>query len=637
MHSLLIYKSIILLSLYIDLCLFYYLVLLITKNNRVSLFCSVVTILLFQLRVGSVDPILSFNCLLELVLLFAFLSLIFLLKYLQSNDKKFIFFSAIFYVLDLLTYEVLFPLFLLHVFTIFYFRKNETKRNIKTALVFISIAIIYFGICLWLRSHASDLKDSPYQLNFKLSAFKSYFLQLYAALPLSFYSGVHRYFKIFNVSFYLLFTATSVLFFLLINKFRCDREKFKPVLYLVIAGVFFWIIPAVLISLSPKYQHWISFGFGYLPVYVQYYGVAIIIGFVMYLLARRNYKRRAIGVTLRVFFAILLGFVASVTYLVNYRGVEKNCSKYPRVVFWRAVHDLLKNKSVIILDNSERMKYPFTIDFVPNRRSKKPLKIVNAVYSLYSGKKQKVVFIGKLSNLFNKKYEKLISKYNVYIQQTQIDRYGDIYSNSAFNIMFDKISRIDIRRHKIFVSKVKAYVDCRHKSKGVCPFIIVAKDVNGMTSSIHDSNAEHSSAITYFPAYPVKMSSIRIIRRPKLLYVWRDGFFSLEQGGVHTWHWCGKEGQLVIYNSFSENKKVTIKAKFKTGYSHDSDLKLAGAVNENLKINKAGYNFKRTIIVKPGENVINFSCNAKRLYAPNDPRYIVFGVFDFHYLILPSE
>ena len=94
---------------------------------------------------------------------------------------------------------------------------------------------------------------------------------------------------------------------------------------------------------------------------------------------------------------------------------------------------------------------------------------------------------------------------------------------------------------------------------------------------------------------------------------------------------------MVIYNSFSENKKVTIKAKFKTGYSHDSDLKLAGAVNENLKINKAGYNFKRTIIVKPGENVINFSCNAKRLYAPNDPRYIVFGVFDFHYLILPSE
>ena len=149
----------------------------------------------------------------------------------------------------------------------------------------------------------------------------------------------------------------------------------------------------------------------------------------------------------------------------------------------------------------------------------------------------------------------------------------------------------------------------------------------------YDSNAEHSSAITYFPAYPVKMSSIRIIRRPKLLYVWRDGFF-LRTRWCTYWHWCGKEGQLVIYNSFSENKKV-IKAKFKTGYS--PDLKLAGAVNENLKINKAGYNFKRTIIVKPGENVINFSCNAKRLYAPNDPRYIVFGVFDFHYLILPSE
>jgi hypothetical protein len=61
-----------------------------------------------------------------------------------------------------------------------------------------------------------------------------------------------------------------------------------------------------------------------------------------------------------------------------------------------------------------------------------------------------------------------------------------------------------------------------------------------------------------------------------------------------------------------------------------SNLHISGLqIDDNLMINSAGYYYEKEIVVPPGQQSIQFSCDAQRLPAPNDPRTIIFGVFNF--------
>ncbi len=53
-----------------------------------------------------------------------------------------------------------------------------------------------------------------------------------------------------------------------------------------------WILPGLLIAMSPKYQQWICVsGMPYLPVFVQYFGVAILFVGLLLWLSRQNWRR----------------------------------------------------------------------------------------------------------------------------------------------------------------------------------------------------------------------------------------------------------------------------------------------------------------------------------------------------------
>jgi phosphoglycerol transferase len=111
---------------------------------------------------------------------------------------------------------------------------------------------------------------------------------------------------------------------------------------------------------------------------------------------------------------------------------------------------------------------------------------------------------------------------------------------------------------------------------------------------------------------------------------WQDGFWPLEGTGGNNWRWCSAQGTLILNNSSNKDKIFTINATFNTGYPELSNLKIeSGLIAENLKINSSGYYYKKEVIIPPGRYVIRFSCDAKRVDAPGDPRYLVFGTRNF--------
>jgi hypothetical protein len=68
---------------------------------------------------------------------------------------------------------------------------------------------------------------------------------------------------------------------------------------------------------------------------------------------------------------------------------------------------------------------------------------------------------------------------------------------------------------------------------------------------------------------------------------------------------------------------------FATGYREPSDLIITGLISEQLKVGWDLVSFSKTISVPPGESVITFRSNAKRIDAPLDPRFLVFRIENF--------
>jgi hypothetical protein len=111
---------------------------------------------------------------------------------------------------------------------------------------------------------------------------------------------------------------------------------------------------------------------------------------------------------------------------------------------------------------------------------------------------------------------------------------------------------------------------------------------------------------------------------------WTSGCSSLEGGAEVNWRWCSAEGELVINNALSQQRRIKLDMGLATGYEEPANLSLSGdLISEQLKINMNPTAYSKMLNLPPGRNVIRFSCDAKLLYAPSDGRSLVFKVMNF--------
>ena len=114
-----------------------------------------------------------------------------------------------------------------------------------------------------------------------------------------------------------------------------------------------------------------------------------------------------------------------------------------------------------------------------------------------------------------------------------------------------------------------------------------------------------------------------------LLLEWKGGFSAMESRPDKTWRWCSSEGELHLRNTARLPRTIKLEMYFATGYEQPEDFYIGGALSDQFKVNDKPHFYSKTLIVPPGESVINFRSAAKRVNAPLDTRELVFRVEDF--------
>jgi phosphoglycerol transferase len=126
------------------------------------------------------------------------------------------------------------------------------------------------------------------------------------------------------------------------------------------------------------------------------------------------------------------------------------------------------------------------------------------------------------------------------------------------------------------------------------------------------------------------------LKRQKFLHPlalqWTGGFSDLETAGDLDWRWCSSSGELVFENPLDREKKIKLTMGLATGYGEFANLSLDGSlISQKLKINMQPTDFSQIIVLPPGRHVIRFTCDARQVNAPLDPRVLVFKVLNFRF------
>lgn len=114
-----------------------------------------------------------------------------------------------------------------------------------------------------------------------------------------------------------------------------------------------------------------------------------------------------------------------------------------------------------------------------------------------------------------------------------------------------------------------------------------------------------------------------------LMLDWKGGFFDLESSLEKNWRWCSNEGELHIQNTLERPRRVTLEMSFVSGYEEFADLVISGLISDQLKTNATPVFYTKTITVPPGESIIKFTSNGRRVDAPQDPRVLIFRIENF--------
>ena len=376
------YKLTILIFVIIDLIAFCYFIKLVTVSSSLSILSILIAPLFFQFRPYH-DPILSFNLLMQLIFLYTIVSLISLIIYLRGNKRKYLILSLLLYLLNLLTYEITYPFFILHFLIIYYMIKvKDIKYMIKLASPFLILSLLCISIPIFMRIHAGvpfiggsnhATWGSAYIPNSDINIYMITLMkQTIAAFPLSYsinyianisFIGLKSFFSMDTIIIMITF---FFLYFILSQRMlkELSELQLKPfnVKGLTTFGIGLLFLPNILISLSPKYQAELTWGTNaYLPVYISYFGsIIIIICIINSIYIRIGYNRKNYIFAISMMIAVIFSLTGAITYNSNLSTIENlnHAWLYPRIL----IEDGIKNglfesvpEDSILLVDSDRM------------------------------------------------------------------------------------------------------------------------------------------------------------------------------------------------------------------------------------------------------------------------------------------
>jgi hypothetical protein len=653
-------KSITLVVMMLGLFFFSLLIEKITKSKMAVLLCCISVPAIFQVRAWH-DPILAFTFLLPLLFLYLSSSLYYFQCFLESGRKKYLIASVVLHLFGLLTYEANYLFFLCHI-SLAFFSTGTLKEKFKKVL---PILIVSFGIIL--IAILAKTGVNPYfdkntypgasiHLNPELTI-KAFLYHCVAGIPLSYFLSVNP-----ALAPLLAWEQIGIFVFFMIVLFSLKRQK--TVLYsqfqFLILGSSLFFPPAIIMALSGHQEELVQagLGYGYLPVYFQYFGFYLIFisGFSFFRNKIEKCSSRLgtpnqVRLDKVVVFigALFLSYVAA-THLMQNKAVANSTNSiylFPRKILGTAIQDgilnQIGNESLIL----QYKRFPSDQDWFLSTAAKRPLKICDspAIKSTYLmdveisklenlGQIQKDKFnpICGLKQLFGVDYSPLavenkpsMNKVDMGARDSWVIAYSvDVAHGVQGIVIVAKIDEVIIDSGKIDViqlnvgSQLRVY-EYQHKKmtelsipRGSVDFLKLIED--GLPLSLHEVNFSQ-----YKPG--------------TVLSKWYGKVHPLEGTVKENLRWSSGDAELVLYNLSETTANVELRAEFKIPGNkiEKSLLKIIDASKvQELTMGANSYFFERKKSLVPGVTSIEFSSDGKVF--SSDSRNIVFGIFNFKIL-----
>jgi hypothetical protein len=325
--------------------------------------------LMLQTRVYQ-DPVSGFYGLMQVLTAEMLLTALFTLRWCRTGKGRDLALGLIFFGLGLFTYEVCYP-FIAMLCLLIWSRRGNFLKAVKSSLPYLALTVIALAAVFAART--GSVHDKSYAgVAFSLDPARILHAagcQITAGLPLSFYSAgkegavlgnVYPAASFMNYTFADFAGAVGIRdivillgFLLCAALIRRDKAEFAAWYKdrdLLILGFSFALLPSLTIALSNRYQGQLYPGLGYLPVYMQYFGVACLILWVGMKLGRFAWAR-ALGISAFCVITLL--------NLQNNRAVTDIMDRafyYPRQAGESALRggmlDFLPEDAVLVSDNS---------------------------------------------------------------------------------------------------------------------------------------------------------------------------------------------------------------------------------------------------------------------------------------------
>jgi hypothetical protein len=325
--TLALYKALILILILTNLVLFQLLIKNICPIPGCAELSALFTLMLFQFRIYH-DPILAFGGLVQFAFLYILISIIALCKYLEGAGPCWLIASVGTYLLALLTYEITYPMFLLHVLLVSFYTRSMSKIA-RIGMPFLGSALLCASVCIFLRTIFGTTVDETYQPNSSVVVYsKTLCKQLFAAMPLSYaLTSGRQYLPSVPppgqawpiVAEFILAIGACLGAVRSMSRTRGDVRHVRWQRIPVIALVFL-ILPPLLTCLSPRYQREIFWGVGQMPVYIEYYGLGLFFAFIVargaIQLTRQSRVVGALAIVVAVSAASVLSFTGYCNHVI---------------------------------------------------------------------------------------------------------------------------------------------------------------------------------------------------------------------------------------------------------------------------------------------------------------------------------
>lgn len=242
------------------------------------------------------DPVSGFYALMQVLTAELLLCTFFLSRWLRGGKCGNLALSLLCFALGLLTYEVCFP-FIVMIFLLIWVRRGSFRRALRDSLPFIGLVVLMLAGVFFVRARyvsKSTYAGVAFSLD-PLRILRAGITQITAGLPLSFYSAGYQASvmdQVYPASSLLHYDLASFLrsvrlsdvilllasCFILSRRGKGEEPAGRPVLSeLAVLGLSFALLPAVTVAMSQRYQGQLVAGLGYLPVYIQYFGIVTLL------------------------------------------------------------------------------------------------------------------------------------------------------------------------------------------------------------------------------------------------------------------------------------------------------------------------------------------------------------------------